>query len=196
MSNQGTGKHLLSNTKIEAYVVRAQVSKTVAGKAAGQTIFVEAPFAHAKRVALLAAMLKFHEIEKSQDFDYIIQGLRTGRAASFVNQVDEKISVEEYDYIIDQSEKDTAMQDGEYLSMKDVLSAVFQLIKKNPKDYIHQPIFLKFRNFDEEFAAMLGAVNELVLEGVEEFKDEHIQSVITTINGVHLMGYPPKRMMG
>lgn len=156
MKSQHSGTHLLPNTTIEVYVVRAKISKVGSVKIIDKTIFIESLFSHAKHLSLLASLIKFQEYEKVQDFEDILHGLVCGRAISYVSETDKKIILEDYDYLTQKADKDAAVQDSEYLTMKDIFSAVFELIKRGAiKDYTRLPIFLKLRNYDEEFAAMI-----------------------------------------
>ena len=187
----------MQNTKFEAYVVTANIKQSNQGGVNTHTVYIETPFSHANRMVLLASLLKFNAYNEIEDFESVLRGLVRGRAQSYIDDKGNQYAVNDFYYVTDEAEKNQIIKSPDYLSGKSILSALFDCIQHGAiSDYTKLPIFLQLRNLDEEFAAIIGSVNELVLMECEAFLDEHMEHMMETVNRVPLMGYPPKRMMG
>lgn len=197
MQKRHLGAHLMLNTKFEAYVVQASINKSNQSDVNTHTLYIETPFSHANRMILLASLLKFNAYNESEDFESVLQGLVRGRAKSYIDDDGNQYAVDDFEYVTNEAEKNQIIESPNYLSGKSILSAMFNCIQHGAiSNYTKLPIFLELRNLDEELAAIIGSVNELVLMECEAFLDEHMGHMMETVNQVPLMGYPPKRMMG
>lgn len=187
---------LFPNTKTEAYVVRLKVEKKNLLEEDKRTIFVETPFSLAKRVGLLAILLVYQLHDKAEDFEEVLKGFIDGRAEAYMDSEATTYRITDKEYLTDHDHIQEAKQSGNYYTLADTLSPFYKLIgKQGGVNYLHQMTFLRFRNYDEEFAALLGSINELVLQGQTAYVDEHLSLIFNNINLVFLMGYPPRPMI-
>lgn len=190
------GTTVFPHTATEAYVVKLDVEKKNLLSTENRTIFIETPFSEAKRVGLLAVLVAFNLVNTQGEYENILKGLIDGRAVSFVDDEANIYSLKNTTYLLEDGDIEKAKSSDAYYSFVQIMSPFYDLIGKNGAvSYIYTPTFLRFRNYDEEFAAMLGAINEIIMQGQKQFVETHYAFIIDTINLVHLMGYPHRPMI-
>lgn len=159
-------------------------------------LLIETTVGQSNRFLLLGLIVKLNFINQLHDFSQLIKGLNEGEGRAYLHTDGRKYHFEEKLYTTDGLIASREMQSNEILKIKDVLKPYFELIKKSDtNNFIKTSEFLLLRNYDEELAAILGTINELVLEGESALEDAHLKRIYTAINSVFLMGYPPKIMI-
>lgn len=155
------------------------------------TMLAETTVGQARRVLLMAAIVKFKLINQLHDFQQIIEGIVAGRGEAY-QHIDGLTYRADYpEFTTDPKIAAEQMASEDILTMKAVFTAYFELLKKNKSfNHIQTKEFRTLCSLDEELAAILGTINELVLEGEDVFKDEHLTRIYTAIDDVFLMGYP------
>lgn len=181
-----------NNNANQLYHSHFLATKEIGGLTQQEVLYITSPFGYHKWIGMFAALRHFGVMDEIKEIGDLIKGLKKPNQGVFKSASGNVIKISEHEYASDDKEITEASTNINFYPLSKALSGLYSA---KPLNSIYDLDFLKFRNQDEEFAAVIGTLSSLLSQGESKFNETHIEEIVLAVNQVHLMGYPPRRMI-